>query len=288
MALVTKDRPGGVSQIKKKEPLVLTLPAEANVPPAKLTESIIVIYGRKGIGKTSLASQFDGSLTFMFEKGRRNLPIRQIPVKDEEKLDWERFIGYVDLCLADDTVQTIVVDTLDRAYEKCMDYVCARAGCTHPNDMNDYGKTWNAVKNELARVLCKIQDSGKGLILLSHEGPKPLAKKIKGLKREGDGSSFQYERMEPTCAKGAFETIQEICDYVFYYSFREEYRTITVRSPDDTAWTSCGIGDRFLDPDGDPVNCFVVGSNPRLAYENLVQAHANQLRDIDYIPPKGK
>ena len=287
MALVTKDKPGQTPVVKKKVELNLSLPVEANVPPSNLSESIVMIYGRKGIGKTSLASQFEGSLTFMFERGRRNLPIRQIPAKDEEKLNWERFLGYVELCLADDSVQTLVIDTVDRAYERCMEFVCSRLGCSHPNDMNDYGKTWNAVKQEFCDVLGRIQDSGKGLILISHEAPKPLTKKSKGLKRQGDGSVFQYERMEPTCSKQAFETIQEVCDYVLYYSFREEYRTITVRSPDDTAWTSCGIGDTFLDVDGNLVNCFVVGGEPKVAYQNLIAAYKNELRDIDYIPPKG-
>lgn len=291
MATIVRDVPGNTVMIKANKGKkgrdeakpALSLPSQENSPPTELNDSIITIFGRKGIGKTSLAAQFENSLTFMFERGRRNLPIRQV-----EKLDWERTLGYVELALEDDSVSTLVMDTVDRMYEQCMAYVCKRAGCSHPNDKNDYGKTWQAVKMEFDALLGVIQDSGKGLILLSHETPKPLTKLSKGLKREDSEAVFQYERMEPTCSKQAFETIQEICDYVLYYGYTDEYRTITVRSPNDTAWTSCGIGEAFLDPDGNPIQTFKVGNTPKEAYKSLIAAHANELYDINYIPPRKK
>lgn len=266
----------------------LSLPTTKNVPPQRLEDSIITLFGRKGIGKTSLAAQFSRSLTFMFEAGRRNLAIRMVPEKDGPKLDWNAFIEYVDLALQADDIDTLVIDTVDRCYDACLQEVCRRAGCKHPQDKNDWGKTWGEVKAEFASVLQLIQESGKGLILISHEAPKPLTKSVTGFRREDAEKVFQYERMEPTCSKQAFEVIQEICDYVFYYGFREEFRTITVRSPNDLVWTSCGLADKFLDPDGNPVKCFKVGSTPEEAYANLRAASENELFDIDYIPPRKK
>ena len=266
----------------------LILPTEKNSPPKRLEDSIITIYGRKGIGKTSLASQFQNSLTFMFESGRRNLRIMMVPEEGGPKLDWNTFLEYVGLAIESDRVSTLVVDTVDRAYDACLTEVCRRAGCKHPQDKNDWGKTWGEVKAEFAAVLQTIQDSGKGLILLSHETPKALTKSTTGFRREDSEKTFQYERMEPTCSKQAFEIIQEICDYVFYYGFREEFRSITVRSPNDLVWTSCGLADQFLDPDGNPLKCFKVGSSPEEAYANLVAAHRNEVFDIDYIPPRKK
>jgi len=290
MATIVRDSPKGKITIAAKargqdpakaEQPKLVLPTQENTPPTDLDESIITIYGRKGIGKTSLAAQFEGSLTFMYERGRRNLPIRQV-----DKLDWERTLGYVELALEDDSVGTLVMDTVDRMYEQCMIYVCKRAGCSHPNDKNDYGKTWQAVKAEFDALLGVIHDSGKGLILLSHETAKPLTKSSKGLRREDTEAVFQYERVEPTCSKQAFETIQEICDFVFYYGYTDEYRTITVRSSNDIAWTSCGIGDTFLDPDGNAISTFKVGTTPQEAYKSLMSAYNNELYDINYVPPK--
>jgi hypothetical protein len=289
MAVVTRDKPPTSKPTTEKArtpALSLALPLQENEPPTELSESIVCLYGRKGIGKTSLASQFTDSLTFMFERGRRNLPILMVPKKDEGQLTWETTLGYVELALASDDIQTIVFDTVDRAYERCMEYVCGKLGVKHPNDMNDYGKTWNVVKTEFAALLGVIQDSGKGVVLISHEKAKPLAKKSKGLKREDSDSIFQYERMEPTCSNQAFETIQEICDFVLYYSYTDEYRTITVRSPNDLAWTSCGVGDTFLNPDGSTINTFKVGSSPKEAYQSLLDAYANKAQDIDFKPAK--
>jgi hypothetical protein len=289
MPVVTKDKPNKAAMNgAAQKPLSLSLPSQENEPPTELSDSIVTIYGRKGIGKTSLASQFPNSLTFMFERGRRNLPIRMVPKKEEGQLDWERTLGYVELALEDDSIQTLVFDTVDRAYDRCLEYVCKRLNCKHPNDKNDYGKTWNEVKTEFAALLGVVQDSGKGVVLISHETPKPLTKSVKGLKREDSESVFQYERMEPTCSKQAFETIQEICDFVLYYGFTEEFRTITVRSPNDCYWTSCGVGDTFLNPDGSTINTFRVGNSPQEAYKSLIDAHANRLHDMDYTPPKGK
>lgn len=288
MASVTRDRPqrrGAVVEAPG-EKRSLSLPSQENVPPSNISESIVFLYGRKGIGKTSLASQFSKSLTFMFERGRRNLPIRMVPQPQDPKLDWQLFLDYVDLALQDDSVETLVVDTIDRAYEQCMFYVCKRAGCKHPNDKNDYGKTWQEVKIEFDATLGMIQDSGKGLVLISHETAKPLTKTSRRLEREDAESICQYDRMEPTCSKQAFETVQEICDYVLYYGYTDEFRTITVRSPNDTCWTSCGISDTFLDPDGNPIQTFRVGNDPREAYKSLISAHQNELYDINYKPPK--
>ena len=110
----------------------VAFPTQENTPPDDLSDVISCLYGRKGIGKTSLAAQFPNSLTFMFERGRRNLPIMQIPKKGEIALDWDRFKDYTEMFLESDEYQTMVVDTVDKAYDKCLEYVCAKNGCTHP------------------------------------------------------------------------------------------------------------------------------------------------------------
>lgn len=271
-----------VTAVRKK----VLLPKVVNTPPQELKDSIIVVYGRKGIGKTSLFGQDPKTLTCMFERGRRNLPIMMVPQDGEPELDWETFLSVVEAFIDTPDFTTLVVDTVDRAYDCCMEYVCKLANCKHPNDKNDFGKTWQAIRTEFQAVLGLIQDSGKGLVLLSHETPKPLNKQGKGMIRDGVAAEMQLERIEPSCGKQAFEVIQEICDYVLYYGYREEYRCLTVRSPSDIVWTSCGMGDRFLDPDGNPVNTFKVGNSPKEAYQALIDAHANKLRDFDYAEPK--
>jgi len=265
----------------------IELPLDDNVPPDALSQVISCIYGRKGIGKTSLGAMFPDALTFMFERGRRNLPIRQIPKAGEVALDWTRFTDYVEMFISSNYM-TMIVDTVDRAYDRCMEAVCKRNGCTHPNQKNDYGDTWKQVSAEFDALFGMVQDSGKGLVFLSHEKPKPLTKRSKGMTREDSESEFEFERMEPSCSNQAFAVIQEICDYVFYYGFVDEFRTITVRSENDLCWTSCGIGGTFLNPDGSTINTFKVGTTPQEAYENLVGAFNNEGQDMDWKPPRKK
>lgn len=281
MATIIKDKP-----VKSKvEREAVSLPSNPITPPETLSESVITIYGRKGIGKTSLAAMFPGSLVCMFERGRRNLAIHQVPEKMGEHLDWNMFKDYVELFIESDKFQTLVIDTIDRAYDKCLEQVCKDSGCKHPSDKNDWGKTWGEVRDEFDAVLGLIQDSGKGLIFISHETAKPLTRNIPALQREDSETVFEYRRMEPSCSKQAFEIIEEICDFVLYYSFVDEYRTITVRSPNDIAWTSCGM-ERFLDPDGAQVRSFKVGSSAEEAYSMLLRGYNGELRDMNYVPPR--
>lgn len=266
----------------------LVLPSESNIPPDRLSESVIMLYGRKGIGKTSLASQFEDALIFMFERGRRNLSVRQVPQKNEPRLDWDRFVSYVELFIKSDEYSTAVIDTIDRCYICCYEAVCKRNGIASPDQSANGYAIWDEIAAEFEAVLCMLQESGKGLVMLSHEKARPLVTKVKGLKREDEDAGFKYERIEPSCKPAAFRFIQEICDYVFYYSYKDEYRTITVRSPNDVAWTSCGLANKFYDPDGKPLNVFKVGNTPETAFESLIKAYNNELYDFDYIPTSKK
>ena len=285
MVTTSKERPRRARKKAKPEAVVrekLILPTEANVPPERLSDSVVMIYGRKGIGKSSLAAQFPNALTFMFERGRRNLPIMQLPKKGENKLTWAKFVDYVELFLESD-FKTAVIDTIDRAYLCCYEHVCKQAGVNTPDEHQASYTIWDNIAGEFESVLSMIQDSDKGLVLLSHEKARPLIAKIKGLRREDEDSTFVYERLEPSCKPAAFRYIQEICDFVFYYGFADEFRCLTVRSPNDIAWTSCGMSDTFLDPDGKPVSTFKVGTSADEAYLNLNASYNNELFDVDHI-----
>ncbi len=209
-----------------------------------------------------------------------------VPEEGEPKLDWSTFREYVNLFLESD-LRTLVIDTAEKAYEACMSYVSRLGGKEHPSDFNDFGKTWSRVETEFDDLLGQVKESGKGLVLLSHEIPKPLTKTTKGMRRE-DAEVSTLERMQPSLPNGAFKVVQEVCDYVFYYGYRDEHRVITVRSPNDLYWTACGLDECFLDPEGNPISSFKVGNSAKEAYKNLLDAHSNKLFDYDYEPPREK
>jgi hypothetical protein len=266
----------------------ISLPTEPNTPPDSLNDVVITIFGRKNIGKSSLASQFPGALTCMFEEGRFNLNIMQIPKRGEPDLDWDRFRRYRDKIVESNDFIRPVIDTVEKAYDLCFRYVCDKFNVAHPSASTVPYQIWDAIKREFQDVLSSFRNAGRPPIYISHEKAKPLVTKVKGLARDGlsEEESVKLVRIEPSCTGQAQTVIEETCDYVFYYGFTEGYRTITVRSPFDTVWVSCGMsGTTFLDPDGALLQTFQVGNSPEEAYKTLENAfHNNGVRDIDYVP----
>lgn len=264
----------------------LSLPTRDNVPPDELSAAVICIFGRKSIGKTTIANKFNDPLTFMFERSRRNLKIRQVPEykstdKKRKSLNWSDFLEYVELFL-ESKHQTAVIDTIDQRYVACMDHVCRIQGVSQPNGPD----AWLAIAAEFNAPLNLIQDSGKGLIFLSHEVVKPITKIVKSLRRETDEDEMEMGRWEPSCKPEPFRTIKQICDYVLYYSFQENKRCMICRSTSEIAWCACGFEDHFLDPNGNQLEKFELGNTPDTAYQSLLDAYNNQLYDLDYEPPR--
>lgn len=50
-------------------------------------------------------------------------------------------------------IKSAVIDIVDNLHQACMDYVCKAKGIEHPQDANDYGKTWGEVTKEWTKVL---------------------------------------------------------------------------------------------------------------------------------------
>jgi hypothetical protein len=281
-----------------------SLPLKPNEPPEELADSVIAIYGRKGIGKSTLANQLNiegkKTLTMMAEKGRRNLRILQVtPHKFEDA------IGYRDEFLGSDKYGLFIADTIDRIHEMATAYVCEEAGVKGvlKAPQGDRPALWNEIAAVFGGFFWPILEAQKGLVLISHEQTRELEnRKVKALKkkmyeaRDGededdlafDSSGEKIERIQPSCSPAAFREIEQICNFVFYYGYMGRERCITVRDPGDYVWVSSGDDEHFLDPDGEPIYSFAVGNSPEKAYNDLLAAYNNELRDINYKPPRRK
>lgn len=301
MPKVSKRRPSSLSRKKKVEE-DFSLPLKANEPPTELADSVIAIYGRKGIGKSSLASrlQKDGkkTLVMMLEKGRRNLKIIQVSPKD-----FEEAIKYRDEFIGNDKFGLLVTDTVDRLHEMATAHVLEEAGYQSINKapQGDRPALWNEIASTFGGYFYPVMEEGKGLVLISHETTRELEnRKMKALKtrmyeaREEDDddegsasvSSEKIERIQPSCSPAAFREIEQICNFVFYYGYMGRERCITVRDPGDYVWVSSGDDEHFLDPDGVPIYSFAVGNSPDKAHEDVLAAFNNELRDINYVEPR--
>ena len=279
MPSVTKTKVGTkfIRPLRKAKASV-SLPTELNVPPTDLSDFVTLLFGEKGIGKTSLASQFKRPITAQWEPGRRHLPILMVPKRGEPPLNWLRYKEYQRLALESRNIDTIVNDTIDRAYRACLQQVCKERGYTHPNDAKDYGQTWSAVNNEFEDTLNEIHASGKTPVFISHAKYKDVEDAL---------TRTSTEMFVPTASDKCLEYMRAVCDFVFCLTKRETERVIVVRGT-STVFASCGVPDTFLCPDtGKPLAEIPMGSSPKEAYRNLCLGFQNKIRGrILEAPPE--
>lgn len=288
MAQVRKEVPSGPKKkVKKKTRQTpdseksgreILLPDTFNDPPVVLEDSVIMMHGEKAVGKTSLFSQFPDSYTFMFERLRKNLKIRQVSPED-----WEQFKEYAEAFIKS-KYRFAIIDTLDACYLMCYAWVCKQHNVTNPEASSSPYIIWDAIAEEFGGLLVLIKESGKGLGFISHTKARPMTQKRAGLARDELEEVETLNRLEPTCKPAAFRLVQEIADFVFYYGWKDGKRAITVRDPYNVHWVACGIEERFCDPKGKPINSFYVGSPASQAFKDLVDAYHNKKHDTDWSP----
>lgn len=274
MALVKKSprfiKPGvgGTAQRPAKSE-TYALPTKRIQPSTEFGAYGTAIFGEKGIGKTSLAAEFPDAIINQFEVGRNHLAIFQVPEIGQPKLNWKSFKAYLEQQLTDDRFQSIVIDTIDKAYSCCMDYVSQLNGVEHPHDAKDYGKTWSAVTREFSETMDSIKQAGKTPVWLSHAKHKTI---------EIAHSRQTIEKYCPTCVDKAMEYLQSCADFVFCYTFDEAGNRIIIPRGNETVWASCGVPDTFMDAKtGQPLAQIPIGGSAAEAYRNLCDGFANKL-----------
>jgi len=261
MAVRIIQKYGKSSLLKRKEPeLGLRLPEDKSLPQDSLSAYSILIFGKKKIGKTTLAAQFPDVLFLMCEPGGRALSIRQVQVRN-----WGEFEGYVALAIKDKKTKTIVVDTTDFAYEYCFQYVCEQMAIEHPSD-ESFGKGWSGVRKEFTAVIGDLLHSNKGIIFISH------SKDTEFKTRRNESFSKVVSSM-PGQAKDVLEGLVDIWACYDY----DGRRRVLIIGGNDEVDAGHRVERRFKYPNGEPIEVIPMGRSPKEAYRNFVQAFFNHL-----------
>lgn len=262
-----------------------SIPTTINKPPTQLSDYAICIYGLKNIGKSSLAAEFPSSFTLCTEVGRRSIACRMVPQVEKGKkpkpLDWEDIVGYTDAAIEDDSVDTIVYDTIDKTYLLCQRHYCDLLGIEHPNDAKDYGATHTRIAVEFAKVMDAVKQAGKTPVWLSHSAYRENYDALEETKSE---------MLIPSCQKAAWSYLQTAADFVFCYLMRKNERVMVIRRS-ETIEAACGTGDlpAFLDVrTGKPLAEVSMGRSPKEAYRNLELAFQNKMTGRLFEPPKSE
>lgn len=125
--------------------------------------------------------------------------------------DWNELIEAVKLlCTTEHNFKTIVIDTIDNAFEFCALHVLKARGLEHETD-EAYGKGFGMVKREFSKVINFVANSGFGLVFISHE--KSSQREERGVKREYIDSSLSNQ---------ARVFINGLVDFIFYCSMDDD------------------------------------------------------------------
>ena len=281
MSIVKKvSRTKKTKKFSKKESSSLnevSIPTEKSTPPENLSDYIISVYGNSGCGKTSLLAEFPGYVIAQFESRRKGLSVRKvdcsyISIDDYGNTDYrpfEKFYNFVINAKEDKTVKGIAIDTFNLLFQSAEDYVCDNQGITHPNDANDYGKTWKKVQSIVRNILNVYLESGKGLAFIDHSTSV-----------EVEVNSSKYWVTQPDLrdsGTGPLPVIKQMTDAVIYYEIESDGSRSMRIQPTKNIYCKSGIDGHFRTPEGELISKFSVGNSPKKAYDNLVDAFNNKM-----------
>lgn len=276
MAVVLKSKGGSSSKIApaKVAPAPkpnLSLPTKLSEPKTSMLDYSWLIYGEKKIGKTSLCAQFPGAFFLMCEPGGKGLRIFQKPVAK-----WTDLTGYLDLLeKGGHGFKTVVVDTVDKCYERCWEFMLKKLCIEHPHDENDFGKSWGLIEGEFVRQMTRLLNLPMGTVFISHAAEK----EVKTLEGE------KFDRIEPTMANQAKKFLTGIIDTWAYYGYAGGSRQL-VLDGDDFIGAGTRLQENFRFTDGSRVRRIDMGSGPAEAFSQLREAFENKLEAPEPLKKK--
>lgn len=213
-------------------PALPTAPKPAVVDPLAYT---LLLYGREKIGKTVWLSSFPDALFLTFEPGTTGLPIYEYNAEDGGCRRWEFAQAAVAMLEQTDRFKTVIFDTADAAYDRCLDYICAKMGIDHPGEAadgkKDWGKSWKAIRQELSNLVYRIRQTGRGVAFTSHATEETF-------KRRDTGEEFV--RIHPSMGGQARKVVEAIVDLFFYCEYirspEGEVRRVMVTEGDEVVF----------------------------------------------------
>lgn len=183
----------------------LALPSAATTTKTAASQFSMLIYGQPKIGKSTFASELPGAIFVATERGLDHLTCFRIPADRPCVTSWDEFQRALALIAAGGhDFRSIVIDTIDNAYDLCRAHVLAKAKVEHESDLA-FGKGFALVNNEFTRVFNKLASMPYGLCLVSH------AKTI-----EEESKAGKKTKTVPTLTGKARDYILGLVDIVLF------------------------------------------------------------------------
>lgn len=223
-----------------------------NIQPHKVSRDlsgyITFVYGSPKTGKTTLATQMDGSLLLAFEPGYHALP----GVIAQDVLTWgEMKQIYRELKKPEvqAVYKSVVIDTIDIAADKCKKYICQQNGIEDLGDLG-YGKGWTKFKDEFNEVFRGLTQLGYAVFFIGHHKEVTLT----------DAAGQDHMVIRPALSNSTREVIAGMAD-IYGYAHqvaKDKMSVLTLRDP--SGIIECGCRFKYIP------------SEITLNYQNLVSA----------------
>lgn len=262
--------------LAKKEKLVVSLEEDLNQPPDEITRYSWLIYGNKGIGKTSITTHFPNPILLAFEPGFKGLKVnaKRIP-------NWEHTLAYIDALEKEaDSERTVIVDTVDLMYDYAFDHECARLKISSPTEENDFGATWRKIRKMFRTQIERLLSLPGCVIFISHDTEKEIdVIGVEGMEKK--------DRVQPTIAKQGLQELEGLVDMIGYYGYDSDARFMWIDGA-QTRVGKCRPEDHFLTPSGDRVKRVPMGLSSKEAFANLNRAFDNKQETADGVSKEQK
>lgn len=239
----------------------LVLPTGETLTAGGMEQGTWMIYGKKRVGKSSLASQFPGAIVFAFEPASQRVAANRVFCPS-----WAHFLHYINLLkTTKHSFQVAVIDTGYEAYQRCLEDVCKKEGVAHPSESNSgWGKAWAAVSAEFRRAHIELAGTGLGLVVVCHD------KDMECVTRAGQ----KFNMVVPKLSSQADDYYRAVIENVIYYHYRDRQHWLTLRGSD---FIFAGVvGDQqskaFMTPEGKPIYAVYAGETAQEAFINLTKA----------------
>jgi hypothetical protein len=194
------------------------LQIEKNTPDINITKLRIMVYGPPKIGKSTFAAQNERAVFLDTDNnGTAFLPCYRVPV-----FSWSALKKAIGEIKDDPRFDTIILDTVDMAYQFCRQHVCAENKIAHESEDKSYGRAWDMVKTEWMKMVAFIQSLNKGMWMISHSIQKEV--KIDGVKRSVVTTTLPGQAQRLTMA---------LADQIFYMDTNDKGKRQLYMLPQD-------------------------------------------------------
>ncbi len=141
--------------------------AEPHIEAVSFERLLIMLYGQPKIGKSTLASCFPGVYFLATKHGYKALKIQKQIIPN-----WPSFVSFVKWAAVHrktlKPVNAFCLDTATNLAKFCQQWCCGRSGIAHPSDQ-EWGKGWDAVRDEFTFWILALAELKKGIIFIAHE-----------------------------------------------------------------------------------------------------------------------